>query len=386
MFRTLIKSAVAFALDTAGSERIVNAISPKHTQPLVLGYHQVVQTFRTDSRCGIRAMQISCSMLEKHLDWIAQRYRIVSLDEIGDQFKNGETPNRPSAAITFDDGYRDVYQNAFPLLVRKGIPATIFVVTDIVGTTDPPLHDRLYLVLARAFEQWSLPAVTLAELLNRLDLMPSEPKRVAQSVPDAFLTLRALLDTLSQSDIHRLLYSLEAEFRIEQSVLEEFQPLNWEMLAEMSQAGMTIGSHTKTHALLTSESGSRIREEIDGSRQALEKQLGTPVKHFAYPDGRFDVRTARAVEASGIQFAYTTCRHQLPEYPLFTIPRKLLWENSCMDSLHRFSPAIMKCQVSGTFDRVRGCTQKHDRAFDGATFPNEMTGVDAVSIRNEFKS
>src|SRR3954469_9824442 len=271
MFRTLIKSAVAFALDTAGSERIVNAISPKHTQPLVLGYHQVVQTFRTDSRCGIRAMQISCSMLEKHLDWIAQRYRIVSLDELGDQFKNRETPERPSAAITFDDGYRDVYENAFPLLVRKGIPATIFVVTDIVGTTAPPLHDRLYLVLARAFEQWSLPAVTLAELLNRLDLGPSEPKRVAQSVPDAFLTLRALLDTLSQSDIHRLLYSLAAEFRIEQSVLEEFQPLNWEMLAERSQAGMTIGSHTKPHALLTSESGSRIREEIGGSRQTLEK-------------------------------------------------------------------------------------------------------------------
>jgi hypothetical protein len=102
-------------------------------------------------------------------------------------------------------------------------------------------------VLARAFEQWSLPAVTLAELLNRLDLAPAN-RNALRSVPDAFLTLRALLDTLSQSDIHRLLYSLEAEFRIERSVLDEFQPLNWEMLAEMSQAGMTIGSHTRTHA------------------------------------------------------------------------------------------------------------------------------------------
>ena len=57
-----------------------------------------------------------------------------------------------------------------------------------------------------------------------------------------------------------------------------------------------------------------------------------------------------------------------------------------MDSLHRFSPAIMKCQVSGTFDRVGGCTQKHDRTFESETFSSEMTGVDAVSIRNEFKS
>src|SRR5882672_390800 len=273
MFRTLIKSAVALALDTVGTERIVSAISPKQTLPLVVGYHQVVKTCRNDWRSGIRAMQTSSAMLEKHLDWIGQRYKIVSLDEMGSQLNRGDSPAKPLAAITFDDGYRDVYLNAFPLLVRKGIPATIFVVTDIVGTMEPPLHDRLYLVLARAFEQWSLPAITLSELLNRLDLVPSEPKRIAQSVPNAFLTLRALLDTLRQSDIHRLLYSLEAEFRIERRVLDEVQPLSWEMLGEMSQAGITIGSHTRTHALLTSESGTRIRQEIDGSRQILEKQL-----------------------------------------------------------------------------------------------------------------
>jgi len=57
-----------------------------------------------------------------------------------------------------------------------------------------------------------------------------------------------------------------------------------------------------------------------------------------------------------------------------------------MDSLGRFSPSIMKCQVNWMFDRLRGCTQKHDRVDDGTTFSNEMTGVDTVSIRNEFKS
>jgi len=386
MFRTLIKSAVALALDAPGSERIVNAISPKQTPPLVVGYHQVVKTCHADARSGIRAMQTSSAMLEKHLDWIGQRYRIVSLDEFGEQLNRGEKPARPLAAITFDDGYRDVYLNAFPILARKGIPATIFVVTDIVGTTEPPLHDRLYLVLARAFDKWSLPTVTLSELLNRLDIVPSQPKQIMQSVPDPFLTLRALFNTLCQSDIHRLLYSLESEFRIERHILEEVQPLSWEMLAEMNQAGITIGSHTRSHALLTSESGTRIRQEIEGSRQALEAHLGSPVKHFAYPDGRFDIRAVRAVEASGFQFAYSTCRHQLEKYPNLTIPRKVLWENSCMDSLGRFSSAIMKCQVHWMFDRLKGCTQDHDRVAERAKFSNEIAGVDAVSIRNEFKS
>jgi hypothetical protein len=222
MFRTLIKSAVALALDTAGAERIVNAISPNHNSPLVVGYHQVVKTCHDDWRSGIPSMQTSTAMLEKHLDWIGQRYKIVSLDELGSQLRSGDNPAKPIAAITFDDGYRDVYLNAFPLLVRKGIPAAIFVVTDIVGTTEPPLHDRLYMVLARAFEKWSLPAITLSELLNRLDIVPSEPKQIGQSIPNAFLTLRALFDTLRQSDIHRLLYSLEAEFRIERRDYHRF--------------------------------------------------------------------------------------------------------------------------------------------------------------------
>ncbi|HLQ76822.1 MAG TPA: polysaccharide deacetylase family protein [Terriglobia bacterium] len=364
----------------------MGVIRKRHTPPLVVGYHQVVKQCRTDWRQGIRAMQTSCAMLEKHLDWIGRRHNIVSLDELGHHLKNGTRSAKPLAAITFDDGYQDVYLNAFPILIRKGIPATVFVVTDIVGTPGAPLHDRLYLVLARAIDQWAVPAVMLAELLVRLDITPSNPGLITQSVPDAFLTMRALFDTLRQSEIQRLVDSLEAEFRIEPGLLEEVQPMNWEMLAEMNRNGITIGSHTKSHALLTTESGRRIREEIDGSRQELESRLGISVKHFAYPDGRFNSRTVRAVADSGFQFAYTTCRHQFHEYPHLTIPRKLLWENSCMDSLGRFSSALMNCQVHWMFDSLNGCLQDHNGTGSNVTTFNEITGVDPVSIRDGSKS
>ena len=257
MIRGFIKTAFALALDSTGTERLVGAMRKRDTPPLVVGYHQVVKRYRTDWRQGIRAMQTSSAMLERHLDWIGRRHKIVSLDELGYHLNSGTKSAKPLAAITFDDGYQDVYVNAFPLLVRKGIPATVFVVTDIVGTSGPPLHDRLYLALARAIDRWAVPAVMLSELLIRLDITPSNPKLIIQSVPDAFLTMRALLDTLRQSDIQRLVHSLESEFRIERSALDEVQPLNWEMLAEMNRNGITIGSHTKSHALLTTESGSR---------------------------------------------------------------------------------------------------------------------------------
>src|SRR5260370_351186 len=121
MVRSFIKTAVALALDMTGTEKLVNAISGRHSPPLVVGYHQVVKKCRTDWRHGIRAMQTSCAMLERHLDWIAQRYRIVSLDELGDHLGRETNPSKPLAAVTFDDGYRDMYLNAFPLLMRKGV-------------------------------------------------------------------------------------------------------------------------------------------------------------------------------------------------------------------------------------------------------------------------
>src|SRR5207253_3153774 len=81
----------------------------------------------------------------------------------------------------------------------------------------------------------------------------------------------------------------------------------------------------------------------------------------AYPDGRFDVNTASAV-ASTYQYAYTTCQHQLSEFPLVTIPRKILWEHSCTDAQGRFSPAVMSCLAVGMFDLISKCGHRHGSA------------------------
>jgi peptidoglycan/xylan/chitin deacetylase (PgdA/CDA1 family) len=128
----------------------------------------------------------------------------------------------------------------------------------------------------------------------------------------------------------------------------------------MHRAGMTIGSHTKTHVLLTNESWQRIMDETEGSRQVLERKLGIAIKHFAYPNGSFNAAAVRAVAIGGYRFAYTTCLHRNPAYPLLTIPRKLLWENSCMDTFGHFSPSIMSCQAHRVFDVRPGCDQNHN--------------------------
>jgi peptidoglycan/xylan/chitin deacetylase (PgdA/CDA1 family) len=282
-----------------------------------------------------------------------------------------------SSRVTFDDGYRDVYTNAFPLLKRKGIPATVFTVTDLVGTDRLLLHDSLHAALTLAFNTWHNPRQTLVERLKESHIAPDVIARV-EKTPDAFGAMRVLLNTLPHTEAQSALSAIERDLPPYSPSLDEARPLTWEMLLEMSRAGITIGSHTKSHVLMPVETSERQLEEAMGSKTALERALGLPVQHFAYPDGRFDPRTVAAVAVSGYRFGFTTCRHQLASYPLMTIPRRMLWERSCVDSLERFSPSVMTCQVYGIFDWFLPCAFPHDSVAASA--------IDLTSHRHAARS
>ncbi len=265
---------------------------------------------------------------------------------------------RPLAAVTFDDGYRDVYEHAFPLLRKKGIPAAVFVVTDLVGTSRLHTHDRLHLALTRVLEHPG-GARRLARLVARLRLERAGVEEISVGKPaNAFRAMRVLFESLSASEIERVLDSLAAE-GIEETGAAALLPLTWEMVAEMSRGGFTVGSHTHRHVPLTHEGRDRVREELRTSREMLETRLGTPVRHFAYPDGRFDAAVVDEVAAAGYRYAYTTCGHRDPRRPLLTVPRRCLWENSSRGRSGRFSAAVMQCQIRGVFDFASPCRQSH---------------------------
>lgn len=359
MLRGVIKTGIAWMLRSTGGDRAIGAMVGSKDVPLVVGYHRVVDEFASKAESSIPAMLISRNMLERQLDWIGRRYRFVSLDELGSRLAAGGRFARPVAAITFDDGYGDVYHHAFPLLERKGIPAAVFVVTDLIGTGRVQLHDRLYLLLACAFATWLSGPRELSRFLLGIGIWLPEIDKISRVGSGPFAAMRALLEALPQGEIERIIEALEARVELKEGELEELRPLSWEMLAEMQRAGITVGSHTRTHAILTNESRRKVIEEAEGSRRALEARLGIAISHFAYPDGRFDSASVAAVAASGYRFGYTTCPHRDANYPLLTIPRKLLWERSSLDALGRFSSAIMSCQVNGAFDLVAGCRQNH---------------------------
>jgi peptidoglycan/xylan/chitin deacetylase (PgdA/CDA1 family) len=352
MIRAQVKTAVAGVLRRTGMDKVVGSLSGAGNVPVVIAYHRVVEDFASSAETSIPSMLVTVRTLERHLDWIGRRFRFVSVDELGSSLEAGNSLRKPVAAITFDDGYRDFYFHALPLLKRKGIPAALFVVTDLLDTTRVQTHDQLYLLLTRRFGP-QLNAADIGGLLERLGLSLAN-----MTATTPFQATRLLLETLPQAGIQRVLALLESEVLISEDSLAPFYSLTWEMLAKVHRAGITIGSHTRTHVLMTNESGHKVIDEVTGSRQELEARLGVPVQHFAYPSGLFDTASVNAVAAARYRYGYTTCTHRDPRHPMLTVPRSVLWENSCQDSRGSFSPDMLSCQIHRAFDWMR-CRQRH---------------------------
>src|SRR5215510_63434 len=167
MLRSIAKTCFAYAYTRAhGSLANFAFRDTPASGPFVVCYHRVVENFDHSRRGAIPSMLISTTMLERHIDWMARRYSFVSLDELGRSLESGRPCAKPVAAITFDDGYSDVYHHAFPLLKRKGIPAAVFVVTGLVGTTRLQTFDELYFVLRSLQSRGASPAQTVFTVLK----------------------------------------------------------------------------------------------------------------------------------------------------------------------------------------------------------------------------
>jgi peptidoglycan/xylan/chitin deacetylase (PgdA/CDA1 family) len=356
--RWTVKTALASTISRVHEHGLAGILSRRPDRPLVLGYHRVVDDFEAEARTEMPSMLISRAMFEHHLDYVGRHFRFVSVEEIGRRIVSGEPFRERVAAITFDDGYRDVYENAYPVLKRKGIPAAVFAVTDLVEQPFWQVHDRLYHLVGKAFATWRNPRREFVDLLKGLGLPAERLTRAPESTRNALHAVSALLPSLPLADVRRVMDGIEAS--VGNGFYNVPQTMTWPMLREMSRNGFTVGSHTKSHVSLPTESPETVADELVGSKQALEQHLGHPIRHFCYPGGQFTPAVVDAVARAGYEFAYTACVHGDPgHHRALTIERLLLWEGSSADADGRFSPAILNCQAQDLWPPSRRCERIH---------------------------
>jgi len=221
-------------------------------------------------------LEITPGFLDAALGLIrAEGYDIVSLDEALQRLQQPKR-GRFFVALTFDDGYRDNVEHAWPMLAKHGAPWTLFVT--------PGFADRT----ARL---WWLELEEAIRTLPRLELALPDGHFTARTETDAektkaFDALYWRLRNGPEAILLSAISDLATQAGIDSAALTECECLPWDTLRALSGApGVTIGAHTTTHPRLAKLEAEAARCEIVESRQRLEAELRMPIRHFAYPVG-----------------------------------------------------------------------------------------------------
>jgi peptidoglycan/xylan/chitin deacetylase (PgdA/CDA1 family)/CelD/BcsL family acetyltransferase involved in cellulose biosynthesis len=236
-------------------------------------------------------------VFEAQMRFLRKRYRIVSFDTLAEELARGGPPEQ-SVAVTFDDGYRDVYSHAFPVLQKYQIPATMYLTAEAIKTNSVAWYDRIFLALKVA------PG-------DKLDLVLDRPRRFL--LPTSAARLRAaeeiisFLRTLPSEKCEQFCANLEKLIPLPAEELAD-RMLTWQQIQEMQRSGVSFGSHTLTHPAVSRLKPSELVRELCQSKADLEDRLGAEVKDFAYPFGKpADYQnTIETVARSGYRTASTT--------------------------------------------------------------------------------
>ena len=260
-------------------------------QALILTYH------RFGEREG--GAPISARAFAEQVKYLAAHYTLVPLSRLTGCLHKREALPRP-AAITIDDGYRDAYEIAFPILRKHCAPATVFAVTEFVeGTTWLWTDKARYLTEAAAPQAFEFE-IGGGKLILKLN--GDDSRATAARAVNAVLKL--LPEEARDAAIERLAFSLGVRLPLRPPA--EYGAIDWRQAREMADAGIEIGSHTLTHPILTGLSDERLREEVVQSRDRIQSAIRRKVETFCYPNGDYDMRAQCEVARAGYQLAVTT--------------------------------------------------------------------------------
>ena len=187
----------------------------------------------------------------RQIKYLQRAYRIMDLGDLVLLLKERKSIPPRSLALTFDDGYEDFYQQAFPLLKSLSLPATVFVATGFIDTDLVPWTDELRILFRKTSQ-------------NRLEIKDGAGERYSWN--DEASKLRALrrvkgsLKALPEEE--RLSRYREIKARLKVEPAGETRILTRRQIREMAAAGVSFGGHTVHHTILTKINPAAARDEI----------------------------------------------------------------------------------------------------------------------------
>jgi peptidoglycan/xylan/chitin deacetylase (PgdA/CDA1 family) len=241
---------------------------------------------------------LTVERFKRQMEYLARHFEVVHLE---DAFAaDSRRSDRPLACVTFDDGFASVHEFALPILERLRIPATVYLVTDLLDSSETVWFARLH----QAICQTKGREVRVGSTVFPLTGVSARARASAR--------LQEALKPLNREDFTAALEDMLDQLgsRPRERPWDAFRILTSEEIRRMSKHDLVrFGAHSASHQILTRTSSADARREIERSVAAVEDLVDRPSRSFAYPNGSpddFDASVIEAVRLAGIQYAVTT--------------------------------------------------------------------------------
>jgi len=283
---------------------------------IVLTFHRVLDDSQLEHTCSLAGIVVRRRTFEDLAEYVVQNFEAVDFARA-----TGAPTDRMRVMLTFDDGWKDNYTNAMPVMRAHSIPATVFVCPGLMGRTLPFWPELV------------------ASLLGE-----SSPPAGEAEIEALIETLKTYSPERRQKYIARL-YDLRAPAHNTDSHSGD-QTVTWDDIREMDAAGVSFGCHTQTHQILTTVPAQTARREIRDAKRAIEGTLYRQCDLFSYPNGNCSQATRRILTEEGFAAAFTTQRGAWTAgTDRMAIPRINVCEASVTGLTGAFSGAMFQYNV-----------------------------------------
>lgn len=292
-----LKNSLFYAANQLGIDSLFRRLN--RGKLLVVMYHGVTATVHDPPVWT----QLPVEQFRWQLEFLREHYRMISLGELVDAVRNNKRLPDRTALVTFDDGLKNNFTVAFPVLQELNVPAAVYLTVDLIGSRQILWVDELYLFLREA----------VARKLS-LDLPIGEAQEHLRE-GQIWKSYEIMVEALKRSgaadrtrEMDRLRTFMPSGL---QSSHEDFCLLDWSEVRDMHRSGLVeFGVHTATHRILSELKEEEWEREIVQPKHTLERELNAEAASFCFPNGRpgVDFRTEHldSLRKAGYACAFTT--------------------------------------------------------------------------------
>ncbi len=304
--KRIVKNVVGRFLVRTGLWGRLLRMWARRSEAIILTYHRVIEKWDRTLDYSQPGMVVTTETFERQIHFLQDQFDIVPLRCSIGEHDTHRSYVRPRCIITFDDGWRDNYEIAFPILRKHRVPATLFLSTEFIDTERIFWHTELISLLLHG---------ELSEVIRHQSVFESYPACVRHRL----IELARMKRSPSAHDVDPLIEAVkECNDDISERLIRDLNDvvkcgrplfsgrrffLDWDQVREMAGAGLEIGSHGCSHRILTRLKTEEAKEEMIRSKAEIEGRIGLEAQHFAFPNEAANRDLLALAEVAGYRTA-----------------------------------------------------------------------------------